>query len=406
MHSSATPLDPSISLTEHLTAEGLSEYLPIIRGGNAIHLNRTQLLRELVNRGDLGLRDGLRNLGITREPDLERIAALLQQCLETNAPLHPPKAVPESAASETESWARGVADADDDLASNIANAEPEVAEESSGSKSEGNAAVEEWPAGMQIVNDHLAISIREQGLIREPNPYGYIHLAAEVESPHLLRHDSAAKRELLKALKIAAEKLAMEPGVRRADLFSATIIPPGSEEGRELLASMHAPVHIAAFDVVLLVECTDPETAEVVRQTDAFGAVFGLLDEKAQTLHCIVARNAKRIDEVDKTRDGVFLFNYFHVLPPATEVDPTELMLGVWEYTAGWWTAKANLTNSTPLEALPGQHSEYTLINHCRWDKAMDVLPSLLFRPSLNDFVLRNFTVNGIVAMPVLYHLV
>jgi len=356
--------------------------------------------------GDSALRDGLRNLGITREPDLERIAALLKQCLERNVPIHPPKPVPESASSENESWARGVAHADDDLATHIANAEAQFAEKSSASRGGVNAASDDWPAGMQIVNDQLAISIREQGMIREPNAYGYIHLAAEVEAPHLLRHDSSAKRELLEALKIAADQLAREPGVRRADLFSATIIPPGSEEGRELLASTLAPVHIAAFDIVLLVECRDPETAGIVRQTEAFGKVMALLDEKAQTLHCIVARNAKRIDEVDKTRDGVFLFNYFHVLKPATGVDPAEIMLGVWEYTAGWWTAKANLTNSTPLEALPGQHSEYTLINHCRWDKAMDVLPALLFRPSLNEFVLRNFTVNGIVAMPVLYHLV
>ena len=76
-----------------------------------------------------------------------------------------------------------------------------------------------------------------------------------------------------------------------------------------------------------------------------------------------------------------------------------------WEYTAGWWTAKANLTNSTPLLPLPGEHSSYSLINHCRWDRMLYLAPHLVFRPTLNDFVLRNFTANDIASMPVLYHL-
>ncbi len=36
---------------------------------------------------------------------------------------------------------------------------------------------------MEIVNPHLAHSIREQGMIMLPNSFGYIHLAAEVELP-------------------------------------------------------------------------------------------------------------------------------------------------------------------------------------------------------------------------------
>ena len=65
---------------------------------------------------------------------------------------------------------------------------------------------------------------------------------------------------------------------------------------------------------------------------------------------------------------------------------------------------KANLTNSTPIQPVE-DGSQYNLINHCRWDKLIDVLPSLIFKPSLNNFVLKNFTVNNIVAMPILYKL-
>src|SRR3546814_2971318 len=41
---------------------------------------------------------------------------------------------------------------------------------------------ETWPPGMKIVNAHLARSIREQGMLQEPNGFGYIHLAGEVRS--------------------------------------------------------------------------------------------------------------------------------------------------------------------------------------------------------------------------------
>src|SRR5690606_2967221 len=123
-------------------------------------------------------------------------------------------------------------------------------------------------------------------------------------------------------------------------------------------------------------------------------------------VHCFAACNAKRIAEVDHDRDGVFLFNYFYAPDiGAKGADGLEILRAVWEYTAGWWTAKANLTNSTPLQPLEGEQSDYSLINLCRWDRLIDVLPHLVFRPSLRRFVLANFTANDIVAMPILYRL-
>lgn len=264
----------------------------------------------------------------------------------------------------------------------------------------GAADGERWPAGMKIVNGHLARSIRAQGMIQPPNTYGYIHLAAEVERPRLLRGPSRAKTELIGALKEAARVLreAEPQDVQRADIFDAFLIPPGSKEGRRVLEERRVDVHVAEFDVVVLVECRSPEAAARVRTSASFAALEGLLARAARFVHCVVAKNAKRIAEVSKDTDGVFLFNYFY----ASDVD---VLLGVWEYTAGWWTANANLTNSTPLQPLPGERSQYGLINHCRWDRALDVLPHLVLRPSLDSFVLANFTANGIMAMPVLYHL-
>jgi hypothetical protein len=49
--------------------------------------------------------------------------------------------------------------------------------------------------------------------------------------------------------------------------------------------------------------------------------------------------------------------------------------------------------------------SEYTLINHCRWDRLGDVLPSLIFKRSFRDFVLAHFDANDTAPMPILYKL-
>lgn len=261
---------------------------------------------------------------------------------------------------------------------------------------------------MKIVNGHLARSIREQGMLQEPNDYGYIHLAAEVEAPHPLRRMGVEKKQLINALYEEAKALcaALTDQVQRVDVFTAFVIPPGSSEGRRVLARQQYPVHVARFDVVVLVECTSPDVARQVREHSSFASLQQRMEQGANFTHCFVAKNAKRIAEVDKTRDGVFLFNYFYAADvKAKGATGIEILLGVWEYTAGWWTAYANLDNSTPLQPLAGEKSEYSLVNHCRWDRLWDVLPHLLFRPSLGKFVLANFTANEIVAMPVLYRL-
>jgi len=403
MDTATAPIESSY--IERIEAAGLSEYLPILKGGHAIHLNRLHRLRRLASDSGSALDDELVSLGISDPTDREKVAALLQEFVRDRKPLQPSKELREPAGSDAESWAHGVAGADSELEQAVQGVDATAFDEAHEAEGIVDRAGEQWPPGMQIVNDNLALSIREQGMIKEPNTLGYIQIAAEVETPRPLHKTSEAKKKLLQDLKEAAADLSAEAGVRRVDVFSAIVIPPGSKEGRELLERSHAGVHVAEFDVAILIECTDIEAAKRARETETFAKLMELLDAGARTIHCITAKNAKRIDEVDKTKDGVFLFNYFYVLPPESGAAPVDIMLGVWEYTAGWWTAKANLDNSTPLQALPESESEYTLINHCRWDKAIDVLPSLLFRPTLDKFVLKNFTVNGIVAMPVLYHL-
>jgi hypothetical protein len=123
-----------------------------------------------------------------------------------------------------------------------------------------------------------------------------------------------------------------------------------------------------------------------------------LLSLHSSYTHKTAAKNARKIEDVDKNRQGVFLFNYFYA------DDPKEL-LPVWEYTAGWFTDVTELNNSTLLLPCDGEESQYGVINHCRWDRLSDIVPDLLFRPSFRNYVLKNFESNGIAAMPILYKL-
>ena len=76
----------------------------------------------------------------------------------------------------------------------------------------------------------------------------------------------------MKDLKVACSKLrdSFPIQVQRADVFDAFIIPPGSKEGREVLERGNYDVHIAEFDVVVLIECTNPESALEIRESTEF----------------------------------------------------------------------------------------------------------------------------------------
>ena len=60
-----------------------------------------------------------------------------------------------------------------------------------------------------------------------------------------------------------------------------------------------------------------------------------------------------------------------------------------------------------PNQMLPinKDDSDYNVINHCRWDKLSDILPSLIFNKTFSPYVLDNFYANNVGAMPILYKL-
>lgn len=393
-------------ITKALKDQGLSSYFPTLKGSQgAVQLQHVNWLKQQATQSPEALGEALLSLGVSSEVDREKLVTLLRHKLAQEGRLLQ-KEVPESQQEKAaEAWQARFVDQEGRLPDELA-AMSQLEEEPSAQ--EGEAVSEEaWPEGMKLVNPHLAHSIKEQGMLVGSTGHGYIHLAAEVERPRPFLGNSTAKKELLASLKGAAkELLAAEEDVQRADVFDAFIIPPGSREGRKVIQEGNYDIHIAEFDIAVLVECRDVEAAKRVRSSAAFEALKVKLDEATHFVHCIVGQNPKGIGPVDHDTDGVFLFNYFFAADvPEKGSDAYEILGAVWEYTAGWWTAKANLTNSTPILPLPDQHSSYGWINHCKWDKGIDIFPHLIFRPSLGRFVLANFTANDIMAMPILYHL-
>jgi len=232
----------------------------------------------------------------------------------------------------------------------------------------------------------------------EPAPLGYLHLAADVQAAHrpgpVLRR-SRDKHQLLGVLKWQARQLAQADTVERATVYDAlAFTPPGG-----YVKARPAPLPPAWFDVVVLVETSSPETATEVRSGPLYQALVETLTGQARRVHQVAARNVRRVGDVDKSRPGLFLFNYFVGDDPVLAVE-------LWDYLAGWYEAETGLDNSTLLAPLVGEKSDYVMINHARWDRSLAMfaarqLPKKTFR----SYMIANLTAHHLAAMLVLYRL-
>ncbi|QYO77598.1 hypothetical protein [Devosia salina] len=252
-----------------------------------------------------------------------------------------------------------------------------------------NSMIQPQDAEVTVVNTHL--NFPKVHLI-EPKASGYIHVAAEIDPirPFGLGARSSRKREALALAKSLARRLERKAGAIRATVFVGRLLPPGS----------HHPqgVHKPASDLVILIETADMAAAKALQGNSIYAELIEGLKARSTYLHVVRAANGRRIGSVDFSRDGVFLFNYFHGEQPRK-------LIPIWEYTAGWFEDRTGLDNSELLVPEPGQGSEYGLINHCRWDHWHDILPDLALRPTFKSYVLDNFAANGVSPMPILYSL-
>lgn len=178
-------------------------------------------------------------------------------------------------------------------------------------------------------------------------------------------------------------------------LFSASLIPPG----RGRLLKERPNVHIAKFDVVVLLEVPEGLNIDEVRSLGAYKEMKQLVSANARNTFFMTASNVKRINGVDHSKQGVFLFNYFYA-------DDLEQNIGIWEYTAAWFQKETGLDNSTVFLPHEPDESQYRIVNHCRWNNLLEIVPSLIFKKTFRSYVLDNFYGNNVAAMPILYKLV
>jgi hypothetical protein len=231
--------------------------------------------------------------------------------------------------------------------------------------------------------------------LMEPTTSGYILCAAEVDSRPPFLPNSQAKRRLISSCKRWCRELKADPNVDSVVVFDAILISPGRGE---FIKERPGKVHIARFDLVILIETTSQQAIDAVKTSPVYARMEGAIEEEATDTYAVTATNVRRMGPVDHDTQGVFLFNYFFA-------DDTAQNLAIWEYTAGWFQKETGLDNSTVLLPREGERSDYRIINHCRWDRLRDVLPSLTLKRSFHTYVLANFEANKVAAMPILYRI-
>ncbi len=229
----------------------------------------------------------------------------------------------------------------------------------------------------------------------EPTTFGYIYLAARVRPGHSpLVLPSAERTRLLARVKHLARELEHVDGVVQATVFRAIVMPPTAKFS-SYLKERGASLEIARFDVLLLVQTTSPATAREVQAAPEFRILLRAIESEAEAVHCIVARNARRIGDVDTARDGLFLFNHF-------AADDPGVMLQLWEYLAGWYAAETGLDNSVALVPEGGDGADYAIVNWARWDESpLRHFWHQLSKKTFWRYVTANLEANRAAAMPI-----
>jgi hypothetical protein len=158
-------------------------------------------------------------------------------------------------------------------------------------------------------------------------------------------------------------------------------------------------LHLANFDVVTLIQTTSPATAHKVQNAPAYDALVEAVRSKAQAVHIMAARNARRIGDVDTRRRGLFLFNHF-------AADDPGVMLQLWEYLAGWYAVETGLDNSVAMIRLDHEPSDYAIVNWARWDVSpLRHFWQQLSKQSFRSYVTANLEANCAGSMPIYYRL-
>lgn len=232
--------------------------------------------------------------------------------------------------------------------------------------------------------------------LSEPTANGYLYLAAAVKpgrSPFIM--PSGARSELIMQLKLLSRRLEQLDSVASVNVFRA-VFRPHIERSSAYLRHRRGLLHVANFDVIVLIQTTSPEAALEVQQTEAYKTLFETARVNAKAVRSLAARNAKRIGTVDARRSrGLFLFNHF-------AADNPQVMLQLWEYLAGWYEMETGLENSMALVPMNADPPDYSMISCSRWDttSARPYVSPMLKR-SYRRYVTGNLEACRAAAMPI-----
>lgn len=247
-----------------------------------------------------------------------------------------------------------------------------------------------------MTRHHRLEAQRSPTVFHEPPPTGYLHLAARIGGtigPTPLSRRTAGTRQLTSRVKALAADLARHPEVTKATVYRAVLLPPPGRSARQLASTT------ANYDVAVLVETNDVHAGAAVRASAGYQALRATLQEASKgDLLDMFARCLRLIADVDKDRQGLFLFNYFVGRDP-------EVALPVWEAMASWYAAETGLDNSTLFQ--PVDDTPYLFVNHARWDRSLvNFAASQIAKPSFRTEIVGRLHANRMAAMPILYHLV
>lgn len=254
-------------------------------------------------------------------------------------------------------------------------------------------SAEERNSELTIVNAHLNFP---KVHLCPPNESGYFLLALEIDHrAPLFITESKKKKEMIKKSKTLLKNIREISYVNEVALFKTRFIPPGMGN---FIKKRKDKVHIARYDMVILIETDTYSDLKKLKQEIPVAELQRFVSRNSSHSHVATAKNIRKMGDVNHNKQGVFLFNFFH----ADDVDQN---LKVWEYTAGWFEDQTGLDNSTLLRTQEDDNRLFSVINHCRWDKLSDVLPSLIFKDSFKKYVLANFEANNTGPIPILYKL-
>ncbi|MFC7192083.1 hypothetical protein [Halocatena marina] len=265
------------------------------------------------------------------------------------------------------------------------------------------AETEPDSASAESSTDSLAViadSTYSKAQFIEPTTLGYIHIGAEVQPstlPITLFPPSAEKATLLEKLKQQTQQLEEFETVETATVFKAVTMPPFHRF--PYIKDHIDSLRLAQFDIAILIETSSPAVVPDVRDTTAYQTLVNTIQSEATQMHVMAARNKKRIDTVNKARDGLFIFNHF-------VADDPEVLLELFDHLAGGYVAETGLDNSTLLVPLDEEKADFVAINNAQWDiSRFRFVWREMTNPGLRKYVQTHLEANQAGSMPVLYRL-